>query len=233
MFLNFQPAEKSLPLEIETVDSSCCNVKEFLFKPIQFCGRQWEWMKQIESECSASQMVQIALRILALPLLALATFFSGGLGLVAALLPAGDVPTEKRRDIETVIDPELIAKASTDEQVAEKLRERLSPIGCECAVDVSTDESPFMMSLFNMNKNPNSVTRFITIEPTSSCFWRIWKSVQNNFLNKENPSLTNLYLCLQKYPTIAHTQELNEFLETYGRVGFTIDRDLEYIRTWS
>ena len=197
------------------------SVKELFFAPIRFCGRQWMWIRDDQTQIS-----QMVLKILALPFWACATLVAGSVALVGALAFSPDhIPG--CFDSSLCRNPFLVRRDISNEVVARQIKAELKEAGCECSVEVQSLDS----DIFNGEYREN-IHRYVTlVNASSTTTSRVGEVIKYHFWNKQVVGLDGLYPCLCGIANRQIIGRLNDLLALYGAVTFSMAFDLAYIRT--
>jgi len=218
--LNMMAQPLCLPQPLPMREGGGYSVKDIVFAPIRFCGRQWMWINSDHKD----QTSQIALRVLALPFLACATLVSGIIAAVGVrIFSAGHLP--ERVDFPVPRELALLRRDVSDFDIAGRIRENLNRVECVCSVEVLSMDREVIHNYY-----PNHIHRYITLQNSSRAS-RIWEMVKYQFWNKNHPRLNDLYRCTYGDGTPENIAGLKDVLALHKSVTFSMAFDLAYVRT--
>lgn len=183
--------------------------------PLRCCGRQWVWIRRGND----ISIYQVAINVFSVPFLACATLLSGVPAAIGVLFfSARSIPrvTEDhpRGDIT------LLAKETSDDKIAERIRDHFRNAGYEYLVEVRSIEGDL---------HHNTLHRYITlINPASTPITRLWEGLKHHFYNEMDLSLNSLHHSIIKNDNL---DRLKSILALYRAVTFSLSVDLGYIHT--
>lgn len=198
----------------------CCSVASLLVSAFRFCGRQWMWIRSDNNK----QISQVALKIFIAPFLASATLLSGLPAVIGILFfSSGNIPAvtvyHPRGDIN------LLRKDTSNEQIAERIKEHLRIAGHEYSIEVRSKDREIINDYY-----PEHISRYITlINPSSTRITRFCERLKNHFYNKDVSSLSSLYHCFYQKGASERIAQLQDVLALHRAVSFSIPFDLAYV----
>jgi hypothetical protein len=208
------------PLPVPVINQGGCYsmIKGLLFSPLRFCGRQWVWINSYDN----NQISQVVLKVLVIS----ATLLSSLPAIIGALVfSADDIPDVTKLRPGGNIN--LLEKGTSDEAIAEIIRNQLRSAGYEYSVEVRSLDREVINHYY-----PNHIHRYVILTDSSStAITRFWEVLKNHFYNNDISSLDSLYPCIYNGSAREGWTQLKDVLALHKSVTFSMAFDLAYVRT--